>query len=177
MGEVIEISIISNKKDIGEKVMCFMEDIFEIKNGIQKIEIMDNWHYENSFVLNTLDEAKKYIDSKIITFTKSLLDEQIGVSIEHFSDCYCYDFWYNPSLKILENEYRDIYDIFVNYILDRLRNDVLICVLGREISINYDTNIDEIIKGAHNVDIWIIKKSIYEKCKLKERKKADVILI
>lgn len=177
MGEVIDISIISHKNDIAEKVMYFMEGIFELENGIKNIEVMDNWHYENMFNLNTLDEAKKYIDSKIITLTENSLDKQTGVSIEHFSDYYRYDFWYNTTQEIFLNECKRIYDKFVNYILDKLRNNIMICMIGREILIDYDMNINKMMRGAHNVDIWIIKKNIYEKYKLRKQEKSCVILI
>lgn len=36
MGELIEISIISHKDDIADKMLCFMEKVFDMHNGIQK---------------------------------------------------------------------------------------------------------------------------------------------
>lgn len=177
MGEVIEISIVSNKKDIIERTICFMEDIFEMHNVIQNIEVMDNWNYENLFNLDSLEETKKYMDSKIITLTRSSLNEQIGVSLERLLGCYCYHFWYNPKQELSENDCKDIYDLYVNYILGKLKYDILMCGIGREISINFGMDIDEIIKDSHNVDIWIIQKDIYEKCGLKNITIANLILI
>lgn len=167
MGEVIEVSIISHNDDMAEKVMCFMEDLFEIKNGIRNIEVMDNWNYENTVHLNSLDEAKKYINSKIITYTENSFEEQIGVSIEHFSDYYRYDFWYNPRLELSADECKNIYSQFVNCFQENLKDGILMAGIGREIFIDFDLNIDDIIKKSHNIDIWIIKKDIYEKCRLK----------
>lgn len=177
MGEVIEVSIISHDDDIAKKVMCFMEDLFEIKNGIQNIEVMDNWNYENTFYLNSLVEAKKYMRSKIITYTENSLGKQIGVSIEHFTDYYQYDFWYNPRLELSANEYKNIYGQFVNYFQKELKDGILIAGIGREIFIDFDLNIDDIIKKSYNIDIWIIKKDIYEKCRLKGIEKTDIVLI
>lgn len=177
MGELVEISLFSYKNNIAEKAMRFMKDLFKIKDEIQNIEVMDNWFYENKFNLNTLYETEKYIDSKIITITKSSLDKQIGVIIEKLSDYYCYNFWFNTRQELLINEYRNIYDKFINYILDELKNDILICALGREAVMDYDVNFDEMIREAYNVDIWIIKNSLYQKYKLNKLKKECVILI
>jgi len=177
MGEIIELNIISPKNDIVERLMCFMEDIFEMHNVIQNIEVMDNWHYENVFNLNTLEETKKYMDSKVITLTKSSMNEQIGVSMEHSLDCYRYDFWYNPKHEFFDSDCKNIYEIYINYILDELKDDILICGIGREIFIDFNMNIDEIIKDSHNVDIWLIQKEIYEKSRLKSMTNAKLILI
>lgn len=177
MGEVIDINIISYKKDIIERTMCFMEELFEMHNVIQNIEVMDNWCYENVFNLSSLEETKEYMDSKIITLTRSSLNEQIGVSLERIFDCYCYQFWYNPKQELSDNICKEIYGKYVIYILNKLKYDILMCGIGREISIDFGIGIDEIIKDSHNVDIWIIQKNIYEKCRLKNIIKENLILI
>lgn len=67
--------------------------------------------------------------------------------------------------------------IYINYILDELKDDILICGIGREIFIDFNMDIDEIIKDSHNVDIWLIQKDIYEKSRLKSMANAKLILI
>lgn len=177
MGEILEVSIVSYENDIIEKVMNFMENMFEIHSNIQNIEIMDNWNYQNVFNVTSLDEAKKYMNSKIITLTKTSLTGQIGVSAEHSKKYYCYHFWYNPKYEIPENKYKEIYIILVSYLLDTIKNKILMCVMGREISVDFDLNVDQIIKQSHNIDIWIIKKNIYEKYGLKGMIKTKIILV
>lgn len=167
MGEVIEISIISYKNDIMESILCFMENIFEIHNAIQNVEVMDNWNYENAFNLSSFDEAKKYMNSKIITVTKTLRGEQIGVSIEHFSDNYRYHFWYNPRQELSEIEYKSFLNAFSDYILEKQKENILLCAIGLEVFVDFDMNFDEMVKKSHNVDVWMIKKTIYEKYGLK----------
>lgn len=176
MGELIEISIISHKDNIADKMLCFMEKVFDMHNGIQRIEVMDNWCYENAFCLTSLDEIKSYIDSKIITLTKNSLTEQIGVMIEHSLNYY-YHFWYNPEQEFSESEYRNSCNIFADYIIDKRKDDILMCGIGREISVNFDMSIEEIIQKSHNIDLWIIKTNLVTNCKLENIKEPKVILI
>lgn len=96
--------------------------------------------------------------------------------IEHSLNYY-YHFWYNPEQEFSESEYRNSCNIFADYIIDKRKDDILMCGIGREISVNFDMSIEEIIQKSHNIDLWIVKTNLVTNCKLENIKEPKVILI
>ena len=114
MGEVIEINMLSNTADLMNEILGILKKQFGLEQTTCSIRIMDNWHYDNLFEVDSVDRAKKFIDNKIVTITESMGNTQIGVSIEKTEQAYVYQFWINPDKEVLEQEYIMIQDRLVH---------------------------------------------------------------
>lgn len=84
MGEVLEISCVIKSKDGIINLYEYMKHTPNNENLSEKIEIMDNWQYENVFELDifNIDVVREYIENKIILITEQTVDGWKGLNDE-----------------------------------------------------------------------------------------------
>lgn len=159
MGELIEISIVSNNKSLYSEMLNFLEHYLphNIKDTI--ISIMDNWYYDNIIKINSLKEAEDYMETKIVTIEKKIQYDNIGVSIEKNKIGYIIDCWINLDKELIGKQYTDLINEIIKYIKGNRK--IIICGIGKEISIDYDKELIDSIKEAHNIDCWIVSRQFY----------------
>ncbi|MCI8777477.1 MAG: hypothetical protein HFK00_08850 [Oscillospiraceae bacterium] len=159
MGELIEFSIVSSNKSLYTDMLNFLEHYLSSDNEELIISIMDNWYYDNKIKINSLKEAEDFMETKIVTVEKNIQHESIGVFIEKNKNGYIIDCWINLDKEIIGKQYTDL----INEIIKCFKGNkkLIICGIGKEISIDYDKKIIESIKESHNIDCWIVSKQFY----------------
>lgn len=157
MGEIIEISCIIKNKDCITNLYEYMKNTPNKENLSEKIEIMDNWCYENLFESDLFDinKIKEYVGSKIVLITETLTDGQKGLNIEPISkNCYNVEIWFNQRDKC----YDDTIGILLQLIVKNVMDDIDLIAIDKEIVFNYDEDFRQMDKKSHNIDIWLISE-------------------
>lgn len=173
MGEIIEISCVTKNKDCVVNLYEYMKNVLNKEIIIEKIEIMDNWSYENLFELDFFDiyKIKEYAESKIISITDIMVDGQKGLNVEPLSkNCYNVEIWFN-----LKNEFNDdIINYLLQLIVKNMMDDIDLIAVGKEIVFNYDGDFEQIEKKSHNIDTWIVTKRFLNNIDIKTYHKYDI---
>lgn len=173
MGEIIEISCIINNKDCVVNLYEYMKNTFSKEKSSEKIEIMDNWCYENLFELDYFDicKIKEYMESKIILITDIIADRQKGLNIEPLSkNCYNVEIWFKQ-----KNEFYDVTnDLLLQSIVENMMDDIDLIAIGKEIVFHYDGDFEQIDKKSHNIDTWIVAEKFLKNKNIKTYHEYDI---
>lgn len=162
MGEVIEINIISKRKNILDKLLQYSSLSAKGQIVDYTIEIMDNWEYDNVFELNDIKLVQHYIDDRIICITQKKDLGVNGISVENIEGEYNYCVWYNPMNAFTDKEYLEYSKIFIEYFFcNMMQDEITLCAIGKETLFIYDRNIYQIVNESHNIDIWLVDKGVY----------------
>lgn len=162
MGEVVEISL---KAETYEAFYLLLTELkkYTTNNVESKIEIMDNWEYENKFSVDSIKDIEKYINDKIIFVTIKSSDNYVGVTLEKIKNEYIIEGWINPHNFIDEDNYRIMINRFVELLKEK--KSIILGGIGRETLIDFDKDICSMIKESSGVDIWLVRnediKNIY----------------
>lgn len=173
MGEVLEISCIIKNKDCIGNLYEYMKKVYKKEYISEKIEIMDNWRYENLFELDFFDihKVKEYAESKIILITDTMTDGQKGLCIEALSEnCYNVEIWFNQKNEL----YKDIIDSLLRTIIENMINDIDLIAIGKEIVFYYDEDFEQADKKSHNIDTWIITEGYFNNKDIKTYNKYHI---
>ena len=79
---------------------------------------------------------------------KKIQYDNIGVSIEKNKIGYIIDCWINLDKELIGKQYTDLINEIIKYIKGNRK--IIICGIGKEISIDYDKKLIDSIKEAHN---------------------------
>lgn len=161
MGEVVEISIVAKKLNVYEQILCFFTSYIGEKYDIQSITAMDNWRYENLIKLNSVSDANRLVQDKIICIELKTNNRYLGVGVfvEKKKDLFYIDGWINPKEDILGQEYDRLLNLFVETF--KSNSSVKASGIGKEIFVDYNSGIPQAIENAHNIDLWMIFGSEY----------------
>lgn len=159
MGEVVEISILSTNKSLYSEMLLFLERYLKNENTVETISVMDNWYYDNAIEIDSIKEAENYMETRIVTIEKNTPYEHIGVTVEKNKKGYIIECWINPCKEIAGKQYNNLVNEITGYIKDK--NEVLLCGIGKEISVDYEKEPDVIIKESHNIDRWTVSRQLY----------------
>ena len=163
MGEVVEISMVGKKINLYEQLLSFLISYFNEDHIIQTIKAMDNWQYDNIVVLNSLSDANKLVQEKIICIDVKTNNKYLGVSVEKKNDEFYIEGWINSSEEITEQDYErfliSFSDVFKN------NKSVKVCGIGKEIFVDFDLGIAQAIEKAHNIDVWMVCNDEYTNTK------------
>lgn len=173
MGEIVEISCITKNRDCVVNLYKYMKDIFSKEKISEKIEIMDNWCYENLFELDDFDiyKIKEYMESKIILITDIIADGQKGLNIEPLSkNCYNIEIWFNQKNEICDG----INDLLLQLIVENMMDDIDLIAIGKEIVFDYDEDFEQIDKKSHNIDTWIVAEKFLKNKNIKTYHEYDI---
>jgi hypothetical protein len=159
MGEVIEISILSDN-DLCDELVTVILELFPGKFELDTIEIMDDWKYSNSIRLKNLSEINSYKKNKIISI-KYVDDQknQIGINQEYIKGSFITEGWINLKEDIGEKNYFSLLKK-VEENLNRLTFSL--CAVGQEIIVDFELPAQSIIARSHNVDLWIDNRNLPE---------------
>lgn len=154
MGEVVEISL---KAETYESFYLLLTELkkYTTNNVESKIEIMDNWEYENKFSVDSIKNIEKYINDKIIFVTIKSSDNYVGVTLEKNNNDYIIEGWINPNDIVDEDKYRVMIKKFVE--LFKRKQSVILGGIGRETLIDFDKDICSMINESSGVDIWLVR--------------------
>ena len=153
MGEVVEISMVSKSLNVYEQLLSFLTSYINEDYNIQSIKAMDNWKYDNIVILNSISDANKLAQEKIVCIDVKTNNNYLGVFIEKRNGKFYIDGWINPK----DESTRQDYERFLNSFVDDFKHNksVEICGIGREIFVDYDLGISHAIENAHNIDLWM----------------------
>lgn len=157
MGEVVEISMLGKTLNIYEQLLFFLTSFFGEDYTVQCIKAMDNWKYENIVVLDSLSEADKFAQDRIVCIDIKTKSKYLGVSVERKKDIFYVEGWINSSDEITGQDYERLLNCFVDTF--KQNKSVKICGIGKEIFVNYDLGIAQAIEKAHNIDLWMVCSS------------------
>lgn len=163
MGEVLEISCVIKNKDCIINLYEYMKHIPDNENLSEKIEIMDNWQYENIFGLDLfdMDIMKGYIENKIILITEQISDGSKGLNIETISKhCYHVEIWYNQRHEYYDEIKKNLLELICKNRIE----DICLIAIGKETQLEFDEDFWEMDKKSHNIDVWIISENFF-RCK------------
>lgn len=159
MAEVIEINIISINKGLLLRFLDFIPLQMKERTVKRKIEVMDNWQYDNVETIDTIDALKRFIGSKIVCITDIGARGTAGIVIEPINGLLQYNIWFNSAQLSTEAEYYKLITAFIEYLSkSKILNDVIIGGIGKETKFEYFDNAKDIIDNTHNVNIWLIDK-------------------
>lgn len=153
MGEVVDISL---KAETNEAFYLLLTELkkYTTNNVESKIEIMDNWEYENKFSVDSIKDIEKYINDKIIFVTIKSSDNYVGVTLEKNNNAYIIEGWINPNDIVDEDKYRVMIKKFVE--LFKRKQSIILGGIGRETLIDFDKDICSMINESSGVDIWLV---------------------
>lgn len=160
MGEVLEISCVIKSKDGIINLYEYMKHTPNNENLSEKIEIMDNWLYENVFELDifNIDVVREYIENKIILIKEQTVDGWKGLDIEIISEnCYNVEIWYNQR----EESYDEIKKNLLELICNNGKEDICLIAIGKEILFEFDEDFLKMDKKSH-VEVWIISENYFK---------------
>ena len=159
MGEVVEISMVTKTPDIYEQLLFFLTSYINEDYIIQSIKAMDNWKYENIVILNSLSDANKLAQDKIVCIDINTNNKYLGVSVEKKKDTFCIEGWINSNDEITGQDYERFINSFVDAFIHN--KSIKVCAIGKEICVDYDLGIGSAIENAHNIDLWMVCSSEY----------------
>lgn len=172
MGEVVEISMIGKSLNVYEELLCFLTSYINEDCFIHSIKAMDNWKYDNIVILSSLSDANKLVQDKIISVDVKTSNNYLGVSVEKKKDEFYIEGWINSKVEIAGQDYKRFLNRFVDVF--KHNKSVKLCGIGKEIFVDYNLDINQVIEKSHNIDLWMV---CCDKYYALESKKTKVICI
>ncbi len=159
MGEVVEICAVVEDFKIYRDLLDILMEFTGRQYRTSSIQVMDDWEYTNVVDLESVDDYFESDLKGILTLECESDDDHVGASIEKPDNGYLIEAWLNPHGKVIEEEYKKLLDV----IKKRLQNEARIyfCAIGQEIFIDTELNFLEMLKTAHNIDLWMIKRELW----------------
>ena len=159
MGEVVDVSMVSKTLNGYKQLLTFLTSYINEDYNIQSITAMDNWKYDNIVILNSLSDANKLAQEKIVCIDVKTTNYFLGVSIEKKDGIFFIDGWINPKDEITGQDY----ERFLNSFVDAFKHNksLEICGIGKEIFVDYDLGIAQAIEKAENIDLWMVRSCEY----------------
>ena len=172
MAEIVEINLVCDEIINHKILLSFINNKMPINCRYNKIEVMDNWEYENFYELDSEENLLQLVDKKIVCITRKEKDGYVGLNIEKVENVFCYTLWFNQEKYEFSNEYSKLIERFVLFAKQEIDNKFNICAIGKEVFFEYHSNKNKLFDASHNIDVWInldidITDSIlkkYERC-------------
>lgn len=162
MAEVIEINLVCNDKLNFEMLFSFIHEQTEIDASSRVIEVMDNWEYENTYVINSKQDLNSLVSSKIVCITEKAKDGYVGLNIEKIENKFCYTIWFNMEKYDFTSHYFRLIKEFIIFLKQIMDNQLVLCAIGKEVVFDYQGDYDKLLGDAHNIDIWICLDDLFD---------------
>lgn len=162
MAEVIEINLVCNDKLNFEMLFSFIYEQTEIDASSRVIEVMDNWEYENTYVINSKQDLNSLVSSKIVCITEKAKDGYVGLNIEKIENKFCYTIWFNMEKYDFTSHYLRLIREFIIFLKQIMDNQLVLCAIGKEVVFDYQGDYDKLLDDAHNIDIWICLDDLFD---------------
>ncbi len=160
MAEVIEFCAVSSKLEIYIKFIRVIENFVGECFKINSIQVMDDWNYTNVLDIESVEVYKDLYDNKILTLTMENGNNHMGVDVEKIGKFYIVEPWLNACNEITNEDYKRL----IGNVVNELKHDeVEFCAIGKEIVVKAELGISDMLKNAHNVDLWLIKSTLWTK--------------
>lgn len=65
----------------------------------------------------------------------------------------------------------------MTFVLNGLKEDIILCGIGRETVIDFEKQLGEAIENSHDIEFWIFKQNIYDDYKLQDIVKRNFFVI
>lgn len=163
MGATLDLNIVSTKNININKILILMEKSFNVKIGVNEIEIIDDWEYSNVIYELEIDNVCKYIEvGKIANIQLNANNKfKMGCQIEKENGIYLTNLWIDTEKLqhldsnsiIAENE------MFYNKLIDiisELSNiyEIIISSVGVESTLEYSQELEAVIRESENINMW-----------------------
>ena len=162
MAEVIEINLICEDVLSYEILFSFIHKQAEIDYSSRVIEVMDNWEYENSYVVNSKEDLNNMINTKIVCITEKANEGYVGLNIEKVEDKFCYTIWFNLEKYESVSDYYQLIKAFITFVKQRIVNKFTLCAIGKEVVFEFQGNYNTLLNNSHNIDIWIYVDALFD---------------
>ena len=165
MGATLDLNIVSTKNININKILILMEKSFNVKIGVNEIELIDDWEYSNIIYELEIDNVCKYIEvGKIANIQLNANNKfKMGCQIEKENGIYLTNLWIDTEKLqhldsnsiIAENE------MFYNKLIDiisKLSNiyEIIISSVGVESTLEYSQELEDVIRKSENINMWFI---------------------
>ena len=162
MAEVIEINLICENVLSYEILLSFIHKQAEIDYSSRVIEVMDNWEYENSYVVNSKEDLYNMINTKIVCITEKANKGYVGLNIEKVEDKFCYTIWFNMEKYEIVSDYYQLIKAFIAFLQKKIVNKFILCAIGKEVVFEFQGDYNTLLNNSHNIDIWICVYTLFD---------------
>ena len=162
MAEVIEINLICEDVLSYEILFSFIHKQAEIDYSSRVIEVMDNWEYENSYVVNSKEDLYNMINTKIVCITEKANKGYVGLNIEKVEDKFCYTIWFNMEKYEIVSDYYQLIKAFITFLQKKIVNKFILCAIGKEVVFEFQGDYNTLLNNSHNIDIWICVYTLFD---------------
>lgn len=162
MAEVIEINLICENVLSYEILLSFIHKQAEIDYSSRVIEVMDNWEYENSYVVNSKEDLYNMINTKIVCITEKANKGYVGLNIEKVEDKFCYTIWFNMEKYEIVSDYYQLIKAFITFLQKKIVNKFILCAIGKEVVFEFQGDYNTLLNNSHNIDIWICVYTLFD---------------
>jgi len=165
MGATLDLNIASTKNININKILILMEKSFNVRIGVNEIEIIDDWEYSNVIYELEIDNVCKYIEEGKIANIQLNADNKfkMGCQIEKENGIYLTNLWMDTEKLqhldsnwiIAENE------IFYNKLIDIILGlsniyEIMISSVGVESTLEYSQELEDVIRESENMNMWFV---------------------
>lgn len=162
MAEIVEINLICDENLNHKILLSFIHKFTVIDYGSKSIEVMENWEYEKYYKINSEENLEQLINTKIVCITEKAEEGYVGLNIEKIDDKFCYTMWFNQEKYELESEYHKLIEAVIIFISQRIKNQLNLCTIGKEVVFEYQDDYNELFASSHNIDIWIVLDNLFD---------------
>lgn len=165
MGATLDLNIVGKENIDINTIIKLIEKTFYVKIGVNEVEIIDDWKYSNAIYEENITNVYKYIQlGKIVNIQLNIDSEvKMGCQIEREKDIYLTSLWIDTSTlqyldsEIIIKENEVFYEKIKKFVL-KLFNlyEFMIASIGIESTLEYDLQIENIIRKSKNVNIWFV---------------------
>lgn len=169
MGATLDLNIVSTKNINLNKILILIEKSFNIKIGVNEIEIIDDWEYSNVIYELEIDNVCKYIEvGKIANIQLNANNKfKMGCQIEKVNGIYLTNLWIDTEkLQYLDsNSIITENEMFYNKLIDiisELSNiyEIIISSVGVESTLEYSQELEGVIRESENINMWFITNKV-----------------
>ena len=156
--------------------------------NLVKIKMIDNWQYENETQIESTNEIEEKINSeKIVIIEGEYKKINCGCFISKIeTNCYEFDIWISTKIyDALEDNYISeknsyIYDMILDILKKSVApNELLFCVSGVEMLVEYSSDFNEILNNSSGVlqMIYLRNTKMPNILSLNVRQDGDYVII
>lgn len=162
MAEVVEVNLISKDILSNEIIFQFIHEQAEIKENSKVVEVMDNWEYENSYIINPKEYLQYLINSKIISITEKARGGYVGLNIEKIDNNFCYTIWFNLKKYEAISGYYQLIKALIAFVKQKINRQFILCAIGKEVVFEFQGDYNVLLNNSHNIDVWVYLGNLFD---------------
>ncbi|MCR5823429.1 MAG: hypothetical protein K6G60_03260 [Lachnospiraceae bacterium] len=158
MAEVVEAIYFSKKADFYKDILLHFQELNIIEPKHMRIVQKDNWTDESGKEIGEEDIALALRDSKIVWTDCKVAKGYAGLNVERKDNIYLLNIWFNCKEYSCGGGYGRLLKMFMEIAKKYGKDDLILCGFGEELLVEYYPDMADIVKNAHNVDVWMFSK-------------------